>query len=323
MDDIEMLHAARPQTEAPSRATSTAARAALMEHATSPRPRHRPVRRLLPSRFRLAGAAVLAAGVTAVAVVVATPTGPPTATLDRGRPSAAGLGHERPSASTPGGPSFQVRKSGRQILLAAATTAAATPEESGTYWYVRTAYTKTTPGGDTGKSTVETWTRRDGASWVRQSSKGKVIDNNGDAGHWSDGFDLEGTRLSYEQIQRLPTDPDELAKWLLQHATQALTPKAARTTTLIDVLSSMPAPPDVRAAAFRALAALPEVRSLGAVDGGEALSIKDSGGEIKLIVDPQAARLRGSSFAGDEGKASGTITVEAAEWTDDLPEAAG
>ncbi|MEO3861285.1 CU044_5270 family protein [Acrocarpospora sp. B8E8] len=301
MDDIELLHAARPRPAAPSPAAYTAARAALLQHAAIPPSRGRD-RRFSPSRTRiqLAAAAVLATGAAAIAVVIAAPSGPP--------------------AVTPGTPPSAVQKSGRQILLAAATVAAATPEESGTYWYVKTAYTKTTPRGDTGKASVETWTRHDGQSWVRLDEEGKVTDNDDNASHWSDGFDLEGTRLSYEQIQRLPTDPDELVTWLVAHAGEPLNKETARIVPLIDVLSTMPAPPKVRAAAFRALASLPNVRSLGTVDGGESLSIDREDGELRLIVDPEAARLRESAFTGT-GKAGGTSVVEAAEWTDDLPEA--
>lgn len=289
MDDLEMLRAAGPRPEAPSHAAYTSARAALMERAAAPAPVSR---RRVPA-MKLAFAA-LAAGTAAVATVIAV------------------------SSTPPADPPYSVQQSGRQILLAAATAAAATPQESGTYWYVKTTYTKTF-NGNTGRSSIETWTRRDGGSWVRESGEDKAKANDRD-GHWSDGFDLGETRLTYEQIQQLPTDPEALVTWLVQHAGDPPMPEIRRIVPLISVLSSMPAPPAVRAAAFRALASSPNVRSLGTVNGGEGLAIGYPDGELRVVVDPEAARLRDSSFTGP-GKPSGTEAVEA-KWTDDLPEVA-
>ncbi|WP_214317722.1 CU044_5270 family protein [Nonomuraea sediminis] len=290
MDDLEILRAAGPRPEGPSHAAYSSARAALLERAAAPAPASR---RRVPA-MKLAFVA-LAAGTAAVATVIATASTPPA------------------------DPSYGVQESGRQILLAAATAAATTPEESGTYWYVKTTYTKTA-NGQTGRSSIETWTRRDGGSWVREGGEDKAKDNER-GGHWSDGFDLGEKRLSYEQIQRLPTDPEALVTWLVQHAGEPPMPETRRIVPLINVLSSMPAPPAVRAAAFRALASSPNVRSLGTVNGGEGLAISYPDGEVRVVVDPEAARLRESAFTGP-GKPSGTIAVEAAEWTDDLPEVA-
>jgi len=44
-------------------------------------------------------------------------------------------------------------------------------------------------------------------------------------------------------------------------------------TTLVRLLTDLPVPPAVRAAAFRALASMPSVTSLGPADGGQALLI--------------------------------------------------
>ncbi|MFF0306696.1 CU044_5270 family protein [Streptosporangium sp. NPDC004379] len=310
MDDLEMLHEARPRPAAPSHAAHTAAREALVRHAVaSPAAPARRDRRFLPSRTRilLAASAALAAGAAAVTVVVAGPAGAPAVT-----------------SAVSAGPTTVVQRSGRQILLAAATAAAAAPEEPGAYWYVKTVNTDTVPGQEPATSSVETWTARDGRSWVRRSGKGEVEKNDGGHGHWTDGFDLEGTRLSYEQIQGLPTGPDDLVAWLTEHATGVLNEEAARYVPLLDVLSRMPAPPEVREAAFRALAALPDVRSLGTADGGESLLLKVSDGEIKLVVDVEAARLRESAFtpASTKPGKDGAIRTEKAEWTDDLPETA-
>ncbi|MCO5986686.1 hypothetical protein NE235_11290 [Actinoallomurus spadix] len=84
---------------------------------------------------------------------------------------------------------------------------------------------------------------------------------------------------------------------------------------LTGLLAMTPAPPAVRAAAFRALASLPEVRNLGRVDGGQGLLITDNGATIKLVLDPATSRIRSSTYTGKGEKVTGGDTVDAAEWT--------
>jgi hypothetical protein len=82
----------------------------------------------------------------------------------------------------------------------------------------------------------------------------------------------------------------------------------------------VPAPPKVRAAAFRALASLPGVRSLGPVKGGQGLLLPDPDGKNMLVVDPATSQVRGlSSDVIDGRKVSGSSAITAAEWTNLLP----
>ena len=90
------------------------------------------------------------------------------------------------------------------------------------------------------------------------------------------------------------------------------------------VLSELPAPPQVRAAAFRALAALPGVTSLGQVGGGQGVRFTLLGGEqANLIIDPASGQIRATNFFVDNQGATfwqqipnATIT---GRWTNTLP----
>ena len=91
---------------------------------------------------------------------------------------------------------------------------------------------------------------------------------------------------------------------------------------------NVPAPPAVRAAAFEALAVLPGVTSIGAVQGGQELLIpvqppaasQFPGGKVpagasqeRLVIDPATAQVY--SYTNFEG----TETFLAAYWTNTLP----
>lgn len=76
-------------------------------------------------------------------------------------------------APTPNSPPKAVQQTPRQILLAAATTAARTPAGSGTYWWV-----KMVSWDSQAKelSQDEHWYRHDGQTWRRWwKSEGKVV----------------------------------------------------------------------------------------------------------------------------------------------------
>ena len=80
----------------------------------------------------------------------------------------------------------------------------------------------------------------------------------------------EGRELTFEQLQRLPQDPGALREWLVGTTRHDLDPSASSdivdsnvTQILTDLLVYPPVPPRVRAAAYRALAEMPNVTSLG------------------------------------------------------------
>jgi hypothetical protein len=203
----------------------------------------------------LAGALTAVAAAAAVAVAIG--TGGP------GRPG----GESVTPAVSP--------LSGRQVLLAAATTAERKPASSGTYWYVKTV---SADGNDDRPLQWESWTRHDGQSWYRgEKTGGKVVKE-----ALTIPFSLGGPDVSFERLQKLPTRPDALKAWIadfVKHSdvrTSAGRPDAGMQKQmvfdgLISLVSLLPAPPKVRAAAFRAIASYPNVENLGPVKGGQGL----------------------------------------------------
>ncbi|GIF72284.1 hypothetical protein [Asanoa siamensis] len=230
------------------------------------------------------------------------------------------------------------RMSGHEILLAAATTAAHTPAGTGDYWYVRVA-----PTGE--PAVYETWTARDGRSWTRLTYP--TAESPGAEPGKGDGtlvelrspsaFRLGGAAVTVEQIQALPTEPDALRTRIDDLIrTAGVRTGAGRLTDaqreravfegLVSVVSQLPAPPNVRAAAFRGFAGYPNVQSGGPVDGGVELRISFFAGEppATLVIDTATAQVRRSDVVvtadgGIMGAAEGSTFALTAEWTDALP----
>ncbi|MFG2003449.1 CU044_5270 family protein [Spirillospora sp. NPDC048911] len=266
------------------------------------RGRHRLSNRMLGPAARrrrprvLAAMLGLAATAAAAAVVVTT------------------LGTTSPTGTPNGPPSEQ---SGRQLLLVAATTAASQPAGSGTYWYVKTIEENKKTSSKPWRGVLELWTRRDGAQW--SGWKGTVLKSDGDDA--PSVFQVARTELTYDQLQRLPATADGLTAWINNSVGGGLPAGGERTfvpDTLIELLYRFPAPPKVRAAAYRALAALPNVKGAGAVKGGRGLLINaGTTDEQKLVFDPKTSLVRSVNTTGTTRYHR--VTVLAAEWTNTLP----
>lgn len=248
------------------------------------------------SRWLIAGAglAAAAAAVVAIAAMPAAPVdGPPVRTV-----------------------------SGQEVLLAAATAAERSPEGSGTYWHVKVT---------AASSGYEYWIKPDGQSWMRGAKTGgKVTPVKALS---ATPFSLVAVDLTLEQLRALPTDPGALKAWIAE----ALERSDARTSageltasdreqagfqSLISLVSTLPATPEVRATALRAIAGYPGVENLGTVPGGQGLSLPT--GE-RLVVDPATGRVNGTSvFVTMEGAVYKVADPAGAridaEWTDSLPE---
>jgi hypothetical protein len=108
-----------------------------------------------------------------------------------------------------------------------------------------------------------------------------------------------GRGFTAAQLQRLPTDPGRLLAAIRARARTGTGPLGRDPWELGFPLLVAPVPPDVRAALYRALAALPGVRRVGAerVGGhdGIALSRRDrvpgSNVERVIVVDPRTGAL--------------------------------
>lgn len=184
---------------------------------------------------------------------------------------------------------------------------------------------------DGGGSPYETWTGVKGGTWLRgEKTAGKVVKLARPA-----PFRLGGLEVGFEQLERLPADPEALKQWIADGLDRGdVRTSAGRLDAaekdravfigLVSLVSELPAAPEVRGAAFRALAAYPGVESLGAVDGGEGLLIPGVDGlPVRLVVDPATSRVRNSNFfVSADGGVSFNVTKPmtiTAEWTDALP----
>ncbi|MEV6038986.1 CU044_5270 family protein [Nonomuraea sp. NPDC052116] len=251
-------------------------------------------------RWFVPGVALVAAG-AAAAVVIAT------------------------GAVTNGGAPAQVIAaapvSGKEVLLMAAVSAERMPQSSGTYWHVTATWSQSDI------PPMESWTSRDGKRWTRNGPG----DPPGDVVPTPVSLALKGADVSFADLEKLPTDPEALKAWIVQRKGNPNDMSASEiqgdpTLTLLALITELPAPAEVRSAAFRALAATPGVENTGAVEGGQALRMPDPDGEgkpIELVVDPESARVVRANLllAGDGGVAmtDGYITVTT-DWTDELPE---
>jgi hypothetical protein len=293
MDDLLVTLLAKPEPSAEARAEGRARLVAATR---------RPARR---KRFTWPAVALGAAATATAGIVVAvglTPT------------------------ATPDGPPAP-RASGRQILLAAATTAVDRPARTGTYWHVKTRYQNPVVGLET----RESWIRRDGREYTRDRHGRPVHTGGGTA------FRVAFTPRTFAQIQRLPTDPAALRAEIdrllrrrpLGRGEVWVGPGRVRllVESLTDLLARTPAPPQVRAAAFRVLAGLPEVSPAGsAPGGGQTLLIRSPGGDTKVVVDPATSSVHGWTTTEPPPErrrgswlANQSVSVLAAEWTPSLP----
>ncbi|MEV3978641.1 hypothetical protein [Nonomuraea sp. NPDC049758] len=147
------------------------------------------------------------------------------------------------------------------------------------------------------------------------AGRGRVVPVTGRA-----PFTMAGRDLTFRQIQELPADPAAL-----KERVAAMLP-AGSAGLLADALSgllwSKPSPPAVRAAAYRALADLPDVRYLGGRADplgrpGEAFSYPlPTGVRRTLIIDPATSQVLAGTDAGGTG---GSQIVLTAGWTDQAP----
>ncbi|GAA4635011.1 CU044_5270 family protein [Actinoallomurus vinaceus] len=275
-----------------------------------------------PARKRrigwLAGGLGLTAATAATAILVST-----TGTAHTAHPNSP------PSTAAPS------TLSARQILLAAATTAENAPAASGTYWYVKMEEKESANDKPTLR---ERWTRRDGEVWRRDAKTEGEVFHQGILPDRPKGrpFDLGVGFVSLQQIQELPTEADRLKAWLADTVAHSGIRTGAGPLTaqmqkeyvfesLYMLISTLPAPPKVRAAAFRAFAAYPNVKVVGKVADGEALQFSVLPGDrLRMVIDPKTSQVRETNFLAEGGGGEffsdgGGVRITTAAWTNDLP----
>lgn len=213
--------------------------------------------------------------------------------------------------------------SGRDVLFAAAAAAERSSDSTGIYWHYMV---------ETDVINDEYWIKPDGSYW-RRYEDGKVEKMPDRLRH---PFTMLNVSMTLDQLRTLPTDPDALRAWIDEAVGDYESGFKERNTlnSLVSLVSMLPAPPEVRAAAFRAIAAYPGVEYLGDVPGGQSVLLPMDGpdadavvdGQIvgeRLVVDPATSRASSTTFFVSldgqvlvVGHPGARVT---AEWTDSLP----
>jgi hypothetical protein len=132
--------------------------------------------------------------------------------------------------------------------------------------------------------------------------------------------------LTFGQLQKLPANPVALTAKIVAINSAAKRwmplPDPQREQvflSLTNLVAGLPVPPQVRAAAFRAMAALPGVTSLGPADGGQGLRFGLGGSKsATLVVDPATSQVKETlTVVGVGGEVSSDSV--AAQWTNHRP----
>jgi hypothetical protein len=154
--------------------------------------------------------------------------------------------------------------------------------------------------------------------------------------------------LTFAQLQHLPEDPDALRAWAVDLVKNALDKSASRdlveysvSGALADLLVDVPVPPGVRAAAYRALADMPNVESIGPtqdalgragvgilIEAGEWDGVLLPGGDRfeageatrRLMIDPSTSHVLADQVGvGESFDSSGGVLVLEVGWTAERP----
>ncbi|MER6511767.1 hypothetical protein ABT158_33465 [Nonomuraea sp. NPDC001636] len=153
-------------------------------------------------------------------------------------------------------------------------------------------------------------------------------------------FELAGQLLTYDEVQRLPADPALLKDWLSRAGRVGGVPASALpgwvAGTLPQLLHVLPAPKEVRDAAYQAMLTMPGVRADGDAKDelgrpGVAVVIEEVNGtgeaaprtRNRLIVDTGRMALLAQEYTtGGSGKGavkSSVTTLAEVGWTDARP----
>lgn len=274
---------------------------------------------------RPVGRLVLAAGLPAVALAV---TGAILLGNTSGKVPA--VTQEPTGAPAAGAPAEPTDAGG--VLMAAALVNETAVASDGDYWVLHAEH-----GEGSRRSEEQMWLaavnglpssaymRRTDGSWAPRPMQGHTAANN---------FLLAGRPLSVRELAALPTDAVQLKRQLLRsHDVNDGEAESAQEFLFYagrDLVVDLPVTPRVRAAAYRMLAALPGVTSLGKVTdqrgrSGVAIAVTRQGdfakAQTRLIVDPVSGQALGSeSWSG--GRLYSWMVRLDARWADGpLPDA--
>ncbi|MFG1688595.1 CU044_5270 family protein [Nonomuraea sp. NPDC049269] len=159
--------------------------------------------------------------------------------------------------------------------------------------------------------------------------------------------DLAGESMTWEEVRAIPSEPDKLRSYLEEHITRRLTADAgydvAEATWYLlvqaceDIISRLPASPEVRASAYRILASLPGIQAEGEMTDplgrrGQALSYQEEiepglFTQVRIVVEPSTGLLLAQVRTNTTKLANGrqaelrvSTSYQAIGWTDERPQ---
>jgi hypothetical protein len=248
------------------------------------------------------------------------------------------VGSDEPRTARSGGPGASGSPSvvqptpfttARQVLLAAATSAERRPSAQGRYWKVSRLDTL---GGVASRLYVA-WYAKDGwqqSGLLLRDPKGAWRGDLYPVTKTSRPFEIADKSFTLAELEALPTDAKGLLKWARGLAALAISHgwkeddlQTLTDAMLIQLLARLPAPPAVRAAAFRTLAARPGARSGGVVRdergrlGNELRFGKD--GKDRILVDPATSQLLSESTSNAKSSRRSAMIYVEVGWTDEKP----
>jgi hypothetical protein len=214
----------------------------------------------------------------------------------------------------------------QEALFAAAAAAERSRESTGIYWYFKV---------EADSIRYEYWIKPDGYYW-RRYEDGKVEKMPDRRRH---PFKMLNTPVTLDQLRALPTDPEALLAWVVEAVGDYDGGFKERNPldSLVALVSMVPASPEVRVAAFRAIAAYPGVEYLGDVPGGQGVllppdhdvlvgTFQPVGGQPageRIVFDPKTGQTNSTTFfvslSGERHLMNYPGAKITKEWTDVLP----
>jgi hypothetical protein len=212
----------------------------------------------------------------------------------------------------------------RQVLLAAAAKVA--QQHPGRYWYTlynfRFSYDHGLKMSGHGTNPIDLWFAHDQTAWdgvvCQQGPTGTVVLDTSEkrlGRNLGPLFVLGNALLTYDVVQHWPTSATGLKARIATYTHN----KDTELNALVALETTVPAPPGVRAAAYRAIAALPGLQYRGTVKGGHAVYIPArDGASLLLVIDPATGLIDGETYSIGGGQ-TGFQTFVTTQWANHLP----
>jgi len=195
--------------------------------------------------------------------------------------------------STPSGSASWIAGANASAFLGSMAQTASTQDgnaKDAAFWYIRT---RSQVGSEPATVREEWLGHRDVGRWRQTGGDAPIGGHLDGPATWF--LDYRGTRIGWDDLWALPTDPKALEAVLRADAL----PPADSDISVFGVIGDLlrgPTPPALRAALYRVAAGIPNVRLVGEVtdsEGRRGVAIEHPGlfGVTRYVIDPATSRL--------------------------------